>query len=71
MVYGGALLEIGVQWWTVGGWLDGEVFQNCKGHQDDKKVLVHIIGQTLFARPTSSYSAMSSNTVEVQVCRDS
>jgi len=49
----------------------GKFSRTAKGHQDDKKVLGYIIWSTLFARPTSSYSAMSSNTVEVQVCRDS
>lgn len=47
----GTLLEIGDQWWTVGGWLDREVFQNCKGYQDDKKVLGHIIGQLFLRGP--------------------
>jgi hypothetical protein len=28
----GALLEIGIQWLTVGEWLDREVFRNCRGY---------------------------------------
>lgn len=32
IAYGGALLEIGVERLTVGGWLDKEVFRNCKEH---------------------------------------
>src|ERR1700722_13589368 len=39
--------------------------------KDDKKVLVTSLVNSFFERLASSYSAMSSSTVKVQVCRDS
>ena len=63
IAYGVALLEIGVERLTVGGLIrkSSGIARNTK---NDKKVLGHIFGQTLFERPASSYAAMSSNAVE-------